>query len=418
MKKTQDISQIFRHMRVPASSKLDERVHREIDSAMTSPATTPSDAQPTLGQIIAWILKRQSTRYTIAASLMLAGLVALVLIHSTPSAWAMDQAIETLKKYRGLQLTGNIKPSDDKIFPFDLWLRANASGDAVESVLGKAGDEATLWTKDNQTYTYVRDDKAVYIEPGITEALNPWPGPKLLTQLATAKDYKAIEGDDPATGRRRVVVTCSAEATPSGPQSYLLEFDVQTKMLVSLKIWHNSRRDGTPYLDFQKILYFEDLADSTFDFQPPSGTVFTNQPLTIPDAGTSFPALSDPSYGISAEGMTRDQACQTILQQAWAANFKYDFARIRQLFPLAADSSDQSLREAIEQAGVVKLLKIGGIERTGSSKLGPLALIPSWVRAKDGTVTEVWMIVQFRETAQGTSCVIYGAHGYALNVKE
>lgn len=417
MKKTQDISQIFRQMRVPASSNLDERVHREIDNAATSAATTSSDAPPTLGQIFALILKRQSTRYTIATTLVLAVLVTLALIHSTPSAWAMEQAIETLKKYRGLQLSGDLT-TDGKTFPLDLWLKADASGDAVQAVLGKVGDTATLWTKDNQTYTYVRDDKSVYTEPGITEALNPWPGPKLLAMLATAKDYKAIEGDDPATGRRRVIVTCSSETTPSGPQSYLLEFDVRTKMLVCMKIWHNSRQDGTPYLDFQKILYFEDLADSAFDFQPPSGTLFTNQPLVIPDAGVSFPALSDPKFGISAEGMTREQACQTILQQAWAANFKYDFARTRQLFPLAADASDESLRAAIKQAGVVKLLKIGGIERTGSSKLGPLALVPSWVRAQDGTVTEVWMIVQFRETDRGTSCVIYGAHGYALNVKE
>jgi hypothetical protein len=66
----------------------------------------------------------------------------------------------------------------------------------------------------------------------------------------------------------------------------------------------------------------------------------------------------------------------------------------------------------------VQLLKIGGIERTGRLKLGPLALVPSWVRAEDNTVSEVWMIVQFRETKGGTSCVIYSAHGYALNVKE
>jgi len=128
--------------------------------------------------------------------------------------------------------------------------------------------------------------------------------------------------------------------------------------------------------------------------------------------------MSDPSYGISAEGMTREQECQTILQQAWAADSKYDFARIRQLFPLAADVSDEALREIIKQAGVLQLLRIGVIERTGSSKLGPLALVPSWFRAEDGSVTEVWDTVQFRETDHGTSCVVYGAHGYALNVKE
>ncbi len=417
MKKTQDISQIFRQMRVPASSKLDERIHREIDNALPSTDPAPSDAQLTLGQILGLILRRQSTRYTIATTLVLAGLVALALIHSTPSAWAMDQAIETLKRYRGLQLSGRYT-DESKTSPIDLWLRADANGDAVEALLAKAGDKAAVWTRDNQTRTYVAGDKKVYVEPGITEAFNPWPGPKLLALLATAQDYQAIEGDDPATGRRRVVVTCSSELTADGPQSYLLEFDVRTKMLVTMKIWRNSRRDGTPFLDFEKILYFEDLPDSAFDFQPPPDAAVTNMALTVPDAGAGTPVLSDPTYGISAEGMTREEACQKILQQTWAANFKYDFARLRQLVPLASDMSDEALRTAIKQAGTTSLLKIGGIEKTGSSKLGPLALVPSWVRAGDGTVMKVWMIVQFRETDHGTSCVVYGPHGYALNVKE
>jgi hypothetical protein len=195
-----------------------------------------------------------------------------------------------------------------------------------------------------------------------------------------------------------------------------LEFDVRTKLLVSMKIWQNSRRDGTPDLDFQKILYFEDLPDSTFNFQPPPGTAVTNNPLTVPDA--DLPALSDANSGISAEGMTREEACQKILEQYWTATIKYDFARIRQLSPTLADSSDENLRETWKLDGVVQLVKVGGIEKTGSSKVGPLVLVPTWVRAGDGTVSEVWMIVQFRETDSGTSCVVYGGHGYALNVKE
>jgi hypothetical protein len=71
-----------------------------------------------------------------------------------------------------------------------------------------------------------------------------------------------------------------------------------------------------------------------------------------------------------------------------------------------------------DQDDITQVLKIGGIERTGESKLGPLALVPSWVRSRDGMVLEVWLIVQFRETDREASCVIYGDHGYALNVKE
>ena len=66
-------------------------------------ATAPAGPELTLGQIFALILKRPSARYTLATTVVLAVLVALALVHSTPSAWAMEQAVEALKKYRGLE---------------------------------------------------------------------------------------------------------------------------------------------------------------------------------------------------------------------------------------------------------------------------------------------------------------------------
>ena len=42
---------------------------------------------------------------------------------------------------------------------------------------------------------------------------------------------------------------------------------------------------------------------------------------------------------------------------------------------LAAGSSDESLREMLKRAGIVQLLKVGAIERTGRSETCPLALV-------------------------------------------
>jgi hypothetical protein len=66
----------------------------------------------------------------------------------------------------------------------------------------------------------------------------------------------------------------------------------------------------------------------------------------------------------------------------------------------------------------VQVLKIGGIDQTGSSKLGPLALVPIRIRYQDDSVRETWTVVQFRETDHGTSCVVVGPRGYALDAKE
>ena len=64
---------------------------------------------------------------------------------------------------------------DGKTYPIDVWFRAEATGNSVEAVLGKIGDVAAVWTKDNKTYTYDQDDKLVYVEPGITQGFEPWP---------------------------------------------------------------------------------------------------------------------------------------------------------------------------------------------------------------------------------------------------
>jgi len=412
MKQTQDISHVIRQLHVPASSKLDERVYGEIaKTAVPSPA--PSGAAIAVAEIFRLLLKKKSTRYTLATTLGLVLLAVLALNRSTTSAWAMEQAIEALKKYRAVHISGYMTTGGGTV-PLDAWARADATGDWLETGLAKVG-KTTVWTTDNKTYLYDDAHKAVFVEQGITFGLNPWLGPKLLTQLARVKDYKAVEGEDPATGQKRVIVTCSLEGL-SGPQSFFMEFDARTKLLVSVKSWQNKEREGPPNCYFQKILYFQDLPDSAFDFQPPAGTAFTNKTLTIPEAGLL--ALSDPSCGISAEGLTREEACEKILKQLWQARVKNDVTRIRQLCPLTATWSDEMLRESGGQNHPAQLLKIGGIERTGYSKLGPLALVPLWIRYQDGMEQKVWMLVQFRDTDQKASCVVQGAHGYALNPKK
>jgi len=106
-----------------------------------------------------------------------------------------------------------------------------------------------------------------------------------------------------------------------------------------------------------------------------------------------------------------------LLEQFWAAYIKDDMPRIHQLCPLTATWPDELLRDIAKEDDVVEVLKIGGIEQEGQSKLGPLALVPSKVRCKDGQVRDIRMVVQFRETNQGVSCVVHGPHGYSVDVE-
>lgn len=413
MKRTQDISRVIRRLHVPASPELDERIHREIAKAAAPRPTALPGPELTLGQIIALLMKKKSTRFTLATTLGLALIVALALNHSTTSAWAMEQAIEALKRYKAVHITGYTTAGGAPA-PFELWARADATGTRSDICLAKS-DNFTAWVKDNKTYTYDRARNTVYVEPDITIGLNPWFGPKFLSMLARMKDYKAFEGDDPATGQKRVMVTGSIESI-TGPQSFLLEFDARTKLPVSLKRWLNLKREGALDFFFDKIVYFEDLPDSVFQFEPPPQVQFVNKPLTIPEA--NLPMLTDPRSGISADGMTREEACRKIMEQLLDASIKDDMARIHQLCPLTATWPDGLLRDLGAQDQVAEVLNIGGIEQEGRSRLGPLALVPARVRCKDGKVRDMRFVVQFRQTDRGISCVVHGPHGYAAEVKE
>lgn len=191
-----------------------------------------------------------------------------------------------------------------------------------------------------------------------------------------------------------------------------MEFDAKTKLPISMKRWLNLERHGAPDFYFEKIVYFEDLPDSAFRFEPPRRVQFAEKPLTIPEANLAM--LSDPRSGMPAEGLTREEACRKLLEQFWTACINNDLERIHQLCPLTATWPDGLLRDAGSQDDVVELLKIGGIEKEGQSRLGPLALVPRRVRCRDGRVREIKIVVQFRQTEQGTSCVIHGNYGYSV----
>ena len=411
MQQNNDICDVIRQLRVPASAELDARVREAISEATHSGKAVSRSDEPTFPQVLRTLMKMKSTRYGIGAAMGVALLAALILHQSTTSAWAIGDAIKALQKYTAVRMTGYTTAGDSPA-PTEIWARANATGTRSDECLAKS-DNFTAWVEDNKTYIYDHASNKVYVDSAVTIGLTPWLGPKLLAKLAQMPDYKAIEGTDPATGQKQIIVTASIESA-TGPQSFTIEFDAGTKLPVSMKHWPNLNRHGAPDFAFDKIVYFESLPDSAFSFQPPPGVLFEKKPLTIPEA--NLPMLSNPSSGISVDGLSREEACRKLLGQFWAAVINDDLATIRKLCPLTATWPDKLLLDVMSEDKVVELLKVGDIEQEGQSKLGRLALVPSRVRCEDGKVREIKIIVQFRQTGQATSCVIHGNYGHSVVV--
>ena len=102
-------------------------------------------------------------------------------------------------------------------------------------------------------------------------------------------------------------------------------------------------REGAPNCCCEKILYFEDLPDGIFDYQPPSGASFTNMPLTVPEASLS--SLSDPGVRDFRAGDEPRTSLSKDSEQLWSARITNDWRAIRQLLPLSAAWPDGLLRD-------------------------------------------------------------------------
>ena len=97
-----------------------------------------------------------------------------------------------------------------------------------------------------------------------------------------AENAELVRGKDAATGRDRVMLLCSM-IDVHGPQSWIMEFDVISKLPVAFKHWENLDRSGPPKFEAFKLTYYEGLQDSVFDVHVPGKPEYVEKPLTIPD---------------------------------------------------------------------------------------------------------------------------------------
>ena len=206
--------------------------------------------------------------------------------------------------------------------------------------------------------------------------------------------WTELHGIDAQTGKERVFVKCRA---PGRNKSWQLEFDSESKLLVSLRQWDKSdNHEGLPTFDIWKIVYYEQLPDNIFEIDLPDSTeiIAVNTPLY------------DPDYGMNTEGLTQEQACHKILEEFWQAVSEQDFDKIRKLFPYSVSWSDEVLRSNLGgDQGPVKLLEMSQMYE---SKVGPV--VPCTVQFKDEKMV-IDMIVMFREIDGKSSCIVHSNKG-------
>ena len=412
--------QIKRHaknIRIKPDVAVDQRVLASAEGRLAESTRNQVVIPSRCPSIWREIMKNTSARIAAAVMIIVClGMAVYLVDQATAPAWAIDQSIDAMKSYTGIHYYGTIFMSWEDFYrglgvqelpelpvsqgPFQMWAQADEQLSRSSRIRMVLPHNVMISSGKLQSYVKLSDGTTYDIQGDLMK-IDPWPSFELLKILRENSDsWTQLYGIDAATGKERIFVDYNSL---SENRFYRFEFDSESKLLVSLKQWENSDSpEGPPIFDIRKIVYFEQLPDEIFEIDLSDASEII--PVTVP--------LYDPNYGMSAEGLTREQACRKILIELWQKVHDEDFDGIRRLFPYTAYCSDEVLRSNIGyDQGPVELLEIGQIHE---SRIGLVA--PCTVQVNDEEVI-VDMTVMFREIDGKSSCVVHSNNPKARPAK-
>lgn len=229
-------------------------------------------------------MRNRRTRFATAAAVVAAIVVSLTISNwLTAPAWAIGQTIKALNNVSSLVISG-AGCDEGASAPFTLWIRPSQEDDEGFDMRFECADQLIV-VRGKKAWVHLADKNVVMIYDDVTEsdgmmrdlkwwydlaALNPWLTGKILATVKhVAGNWEEVYGQHEPTGRDSVFVTCTYE-----PESkFWFVCDLETKLIVEAKYWNWSSpdREGPPACHATAFAYNEDIDDTLFDFQIPTG---------------------------------------------------------------------------------------------------------------------------------------------------
>jgi outer membrane lipoprotein-sorting protein len=228
-------------------------------------------------------MKTKIAKIAAAAVIALAAILLIPFSQSDSPAWAIEQSIEALDRFRAVSVEGweseRTWEENGKLnmHAFRSWAVADKDQTKVEKYRTEVEDYLVLTTNGQKTWRYDPNTHTVRIENRPYNAGDFWCGSRFLQQLKEARDkwlitkWEITYGEDPATGKERAFLSFSVPEGPPSPRSLRIEFDLESKLPVSLKQWENPNWEGPADLKAETITYHETLPDDLFEFEIPEG---------------------------------------------------------------------------------------------------------------------------------------------------
>ena len=257
--------------------------HREkLEQNLLAALNRQSRQKPHALKIWRIIMKSQITKLATAAVIIFAVAISVSIFNNTTSTvWAIEQSIEVLSKYNAILFEGSesFLDENDNLQTRDMktWAAANEDQTRVEKERHEVDGVTTLITNGVETWRYDPQTNTVIknLPYGTPEG---WIGSRFFEQLnafresGVINDWEVTYGKEPVTDKQRVFLTVAwLDKRYNGPRSMWFEFDVESKLVVSMKQWENANWEGPPRIVSEKITYYESLPDDLFEFEIPEG---------------------------------------------------------------------------------------------------------------------------------------------------
>jgi len=401
MKSASKIERLAKKIRFSPNAAADERILTSAEAALEkSIKTKPAALQPNIWRII---MKSRITKIAAAAVIILIAVIGLTLLDkSVTPAWAIEDTIKALEHIYSIKISGIVTNDSGEIeVNFILWAKPNEdSTETGELRFEIPGRQVTVVALSGKTYTYKPKENVVSITEYKNFSINPWLGSKFFNSIKKfVENWKISYGKDEETGKESIFATF---LHPTESRSWWVQFDSDTKLPVRFKQWLNTNFKGKPQFYATSIEYNPELPDGIFEFEIPDGAKVIKVPKKLPGY------FDDPNVGISAEGLTDEEACLVLVEDYWRAIINGDWEYLAQLRPIC-NVREWELKYKRNENWPIEVLEIGQPSQKEDCNIGPV--VSCMVKYSDGQIKNIHMVVKFREIDGNRSCVIAGTYG-------
>jgi outer membrane lipoprotein-sorting protein len=388
MRPTENIEKLVRKLRYKASDRTRQRILGNVVKALENNKEQNSDATaPNIWRII---MKSKITKLAVAAVIIIAVALSITFLDkSVTPAYAIEQTIEAMRNV----ITVHFFARDWQNRELETWIKVNPEtggndchylNEPERGQISISTPEITYFYHPKENKVRIVEGQALrsdlrfgrFIEDVLDKIIEPENG-----EVQITKEH------DPNTGEEVIILWAKSS-------NYEMEAFIDPETNLPIRVNFGKAISGQIIKDIYEIYYNDPLPEGLFDFKIPEGAeVIREQSL--------LPKIDDPNYGISTDGLSRDEARVRIIEEFWDAIISKGFERAHLLLPVA---SVEKLQEVLPD--VDELISIGEPFEVPHINFG--ILTPVRVRFSDGKVLELYQITYFRMIDGKSSCVLAG----------